>query len=348
MRERERVQHEVCVPADQHDAFLLDLDGVVFRGAQVVAGAAAAIAELAHRGPVRFVTNNASRTPDQVAGHLRGLGVAAVPAQIHTAAQAAVELLVEQVGRGEGRPVLAVGGDGITQALTQAGFAPVESADDQPIAVLQGFSPDLNWPQLAQASYAIGDGALWIAANLDATLPTERGEAPGNGAFVALLQAATGQTPMASGKPQPQFLTGALIGLQPTSPVMVGDRLDTDIAAALAADLAAALVLTGVTTPLAVMSAAAAQRPDYLLNDLGDLLLPYRPARLRASGPSVRADVAGWWVQVDDDALTIGGDGPTIEGLRALAAVAWWGADAGHPIAEPRLVAGVEQVQSAR
>jgi glycerol-1-phosphatase len=348
MQVEERGEREATAPADQHDAFLLDLDGVVFRGGQVVPGAAEAIASLTRRGPVRFVTNNASRTPDQVVDHLRGLGVAAQSGQIHTAAQAAVELLSAQVGPGAGRPVLVVGGDGLRQALARAGFAPVDSADDQPIAVLQGFAPDLGWAQLAQAGYAIGDGVLWVAANLDLTLPTERGEAPGNGAFVALLEATTGRTPLASGKPHPQFLTGALTGLEAGSPVVVGDRLDTDIAAARAADLASALVLSGITTPMAVMTAPAPQRPDYLLNDLGDLLLPYRPAQVRTRGSGVRCAAAHWWVQVSDGVVTMGGGGPTIEGWRALAAVAWWCADAGRPIAPSRLVAGVEQVRSAR
>ena len=121
---------------------------------------------------------------------------------------------------------------------------------------------------------------------------------------------------------------------------MVGDRLDTDIAAARAADLAAALVLSGMTTPMEVITAPAPQRPDYLLADLADLLVPYRPAQVHLQGVAVPSDVASWWVRVDDDVLTVGGEGPTIEGLRALTAAAWWCADADHRIARTYSAAG--------
>jgi glycerol 3-phosphatase-2 len=144
--------------ADRFDAFLLDLDGVVFRGGRAVDGAAAAVAALRATAPLRFLTNNASRTPEQVAAHLRRLGVAAEADEVRTSAQAAVRLLVAAVGAGAGRPVLVVGGDGLLDAVAAAGFVPVHSAMDAPVAVVQGLAQDLAWPTLAEGCYR-GAGA---------------------------------------------------------------------------------------------------------------------------------------------------------------------------------------------
>jgi glycerol-1-phosphatase len=333
--------------AERFDAFLLDLDGVVFRGGQAVAGAESAVAGLRALAPVRFVTNNAARTPKQVAAHLQRLGVFAHADEVRTAAQAAVELLVATVGPGLGRPVLVVGGDGLVEALRPADFTPVWSADDAPVAVVQGFSPDLAWPALAEGCYALSTGIPWVAANLDPTLPTERGQAPGNGSFVAALEAATGRTPISAGKPQPAFLTRA-VPPGCTRPVMVGDRLDTDIGAAVAASVPGALVLTGVTVALDVVTAPVSLRPTYVLAGLPDLLAPYTDPVLDVEGGTVAGCVGRWRVELTATQVTVRGDGPPVEALRGLAAAAWHAADHGHEPSPSVLAAGVEALPAQR
>jgi len=333
-------------PAARHDAFLLDLDGVVFRGSTPIPGASAAVSRLRECGPVRFVTNNASRTPDQVAQHLARLGVGAVAAEVSTAAQAAVARLAERVGPGRGRPVLVVGGDGLAAALIGAGFEPVRSATQRPIAVVQGFAVDTTWADLAEAAYALADGVVWIASNLDSTLPTDRGQAPGNGALVAALVTATGRRPESTGKPDAAILGVALAGTNASSPVMVGDRLDTDVAAAAAAGVAAAVVLTGVTRPLDVCRAPDGIRPTYVLDDVSGLLRPYVPADPRP-GQVLGVGCGGWQFVREGANVVVGGEGPAIEGVRGLVALAWAAADRHEPLAEPSLAAAVEVVRAA-
>jgi glycerol 3-phosphatase-2 len=333
--------------ADHFDTFLLDLDGVVFRGGQALPGAGSAVGALQAMASVRFLTNNASRTPEQVAAHLRRLGVAADAQEVRTSAQAAVRLLAATVGPGAGRPVLVVGGDGLVDALTHAGFVPVWSAADEPIAVVQGFAPDLSWPALAQGCYALATGVPWVAANLDPTLPTEHGQAPGNGAFVAALATATGRTPISAGKPDPSFLTDAVPpGCQRA--LMVGDRLDTDMAAATAAGMAGALVLTGVSTELDVVTAAPPVRPRYILADLSDLLGEYAEPSVDVRTDVVRARVAQWCVDVTAATVQWRGEGTRAAAVRALAAASWAAADVGHLVPASVQAGGVEAIPAQR
>ena len=334
--------------ASRFDAFLLDLDGVVFRGRTVVAPAPEAIKWLRARAPVRFVTNNASRTPEQVAHHLRGLGVAADPGEVSTAAQAAVGLLAQQMGPGDRRPVLVVGGDGLVEAVRAAGYTPVRTADAQPIAVIQGFATTIAWPDLAQACYALRRGIPWIAANLDATLPTEAGDAPGNGAFVAALVAATGRSPISAGKPAATILQVALTGVGAAAPLMVGDRLDTDVGAAVAAGIASAVVLTGVTQPLDLCLARAEQRPDYIVGDVGGLRCGYAAPVVELTADRVVGRCGGWAVQVVDAELSVAGSGDAIDGLRTVVSAVWAATDAGRPIGSAAAGAAVEVVMGQR
>ena len=130
-----------------------------------------------------FVTNNASRTPNQVVLHLLGVGIAAEEAEVLTSAQAGARALARLVPPGS--PVLVVGGDGLTAAVVAEGLRPVGSAADGPVGVVQGWFPGLVWPVLAEGAYALATGVPWVATNVDLTLPTSRGVAPGNGSFVA-------------------------------------------------------------------------------------------------------------------------------------------------------------------
>lgn len=255
-----------------HDVALLDLDGVVYVGPHAVPYAAEALQEAHDRHGLRagFVTNNAARPPAVVAEHLRELGIRAQDADVVTSAQAAARVLVERVPRGS--RVLAVGGPGVAWALEERGLVPVTSADDGPVAVMTGFGPDVGWRQLAEATLAIDGGAVWIATNLDRTIPTPRGRVLGNGSLVAALQHATGVVPLAAGKPEPPLMRESVERTQAERPLVVGDRLDTDIEGAVRSGIPALLVLTGVTGWRDLLDAPVDMRPDFVGRDLRALL----------------------------------------------------------------------------
>lgn len=259
-----------------HDGLLCDLDGVVYAGAGPLPGAVEALAALRERGvPVGFVTNNASRPPEAVAEHLRDLGVQADPQEVFGSAPAGAalleETLQERLGRSTGR-VLVVGSAYLRGLVAERGHTVVSSAADAPDAVLQGFDPGIGWSQLAEAAYAVNAGALWVATNLDLSIPRAEGVAPGNGALAAAVGHATGTTPVAAGKPEPHLFRLAAAQLGVTRPLMVGDRLDTDIRGANAAGMDAVLVLTGVDTRSSAEQAPAEDRPDWIVEDLTALL----------------------------------------------------------------------------
>ena len=236
-------------------------------------GAVEAIERLHKDGlRVMYATNNASRTPEEVATILVKLGVAAAAEDVVTSAMAAAAVLRERLRPGS--PVLVVGAEALAAALSRVGLQPVTSADERPAAVVQGYAPEVGWQQLAEASVAIRAGAQWIATNTDATLPTPRGPLPGNGSLVAALRTALEREPdLVVGKPQPTIFETA-IQLAGHSGLVVGDRLDTDIAGAHRAGLDSLLVFTGVTTEEDLASASPQQRPTYLGADLGALFAP--------------------------------------------------------------------------
>ena len=162
--------------AAQYDCLLLDLDGTVFRGHRATEGAVDSLDAIDSRK--LFVTNNASRSADEVAAHLRELGFTAGSDDVVTSAQSAAHLLAAQLPPGS--KVLIVGTDALADEISAAGLRPVRRFEDGPDAVVQGLSMTIAWPELAEAALAIRAGALWVAANVDLTLPTERGLLPGN------------------------------------------------------------------------------------------------------------------------------------------------------------------------
>lgn len=255
-----------------YDVALLDLDGVVYRGPDPVPGAAEAIAAARAAGMrMRFVTNNAARTPAAVAAQLTALGVPAAPGEVSTAAQAAAALLTGLVA--PGARVLVTGGDGLREAVAEAGLTPVASAGDDPAAVVQGYAPGLAYADLAEAALAVRAGAVWVATNLDATIPTPRGLLPGNGALVALVATATGRHPdAAAGKPERALHDESVRRSGARRPLVVGDRLDTDVEAANRAGCDSLVVLTGVTDEAALLAAPPGRRPTYVGADLAALL----------------------------------------------------------------------------
>ena len=302
-----------------YDALLLDLDGTVYRGGEAVPGAVEAIKASRERGAgIRFVTNNASRKPESVAAHLNQLGFEAAVEEVSTSSQAGAAVLAERLA--PGALVLIVGTPALADEVIAVGLTPTREFTPEVAAVVQGHSPDTGWRDLAEAALAIRNGALWVACNVDATLPTERGLLPGNGSMVAALRAATDVEPVVAGKPARPLMDQAIRSAGARKPLVVGDRLDTDIAGATTAELDALLVLTGVATPAQVLRAPAELRPRYLSADLSGLLHPLSEVEIGKQ--------PDWDVQVDDGTLTVTGSGEPLVLLRALCA-AWWPAGGG-------------------
>jgi glycerol-1-phosphatase len=325
---------------DDHDVILLDLDGTVYLGGELLPGAGEAIAGVHRKGIViRYVTNNASKTPHQVADHLTKLGLSARSVEISTSSQAAAAVLAERVPAGA--RVLIIGADALASEVEKAGLKPVRRSEEHPVAVVQGHSPDTAWSNLAEGCLAIRDGALWVATNVDVTLPTERGEVPGNGAMVAALRAATGQAPIVAGKPERPLLDSAVASAGGRAPLMVGDRLDTDIGGAVSAGIPALLVLTGAAKPTDVLAAAPDCRPAYVA---ADLLALHRPA-----SESVIAGHPAWQVAVQGSLLELSAapasaTGGMVDALRALCA-AWWPVGSGAVDVRPKDQQAAEAVQ---
>lgn len=246
-----------------YDCLFVDLDGVVYRGRQAVPHAVTALN--AHPARKVYVTNNASRTPQTVADQLSGYGLRVAADDVVTSAQAAAAHLATLVPAGAN--VLVTGGDGLRQAIAENGLRAVDSADDAD-AVIQGYSPKLGWKDLAEASYAVARGVPWIASNTDMSVPTARGIAPGNGTFVAAVTSATGVHPVVTGKPHAPIMELAARRSGAKRPLVIGDRLDTDVAAATAAGLDSLLVLTGVSAWQELLDMDPAALPTRVAPDL--------------------------------------------------------------------------------
>jgi glycerol-1-phosphatase len=311
---------------DSYDAVLFDLDGVIYLGPVAVPGAVAGIRQLHDRGTkIGFVTNNAARPPAAVADHLVELGIRATAADIVTSAQAAAHLLVNRFGAGA--RILAVGGDGVIAALSEAGLVGVHSAEDHPVAVIQGYGFNLAWQELNEAAIAIQRGAHWVATNIDPTRPTERGLVPGNGAAVAAVTIAVEVEPAeVAGKPYRPLLDDTVERLGASHPLFVGDRLDTDIAGAVNAGLDSMFVLSGSHRAEDLLGAMPGERPTFLGEDLRALLRPglsvtQERAEFRC-GPATASVVDGRLM-----VQTAGQGG--IEAIWAAAHATWWAVDHG-------------------
>lgn len=310
--------------AQQHDCLLLDLDGTVFRGHQLTEGAVESLDKVP--GRKLFVTNNASRSADEVAAHLCDLGLDAAGDAVVTSAQSAARVLAEQLDNGA--RVLIVGTESLANEVAAVGLRPVRLCQDEPDAVVQGHSTETGWANLAEAALAIRAGALWVAANVDPTLPSERGLLPGNGSMVAALKIATDAEPQVAGKPSPTLIEDALARGDFRDPLVVGDRLDTDIAGANAAGLPSLMVLTGANSARDAVYAVPAQRPTYIGKDLRAL---HQDAKVLAV-----AAQSSWHVEADAGVVTVSGeDSDDDDGLaivRAVAAAVWKARDDDHPV----------------
>jgi len=329
-----------------HDVALLDLDGVVYVGPDAVPGVPQALTEVRGSGMrLGFVTNNAARTPEEVAVHLTELGVPAEAADVITSSQAAATVVAELLG--PGARVLPVGGPGVATALRAAGLTVVERAEDHPGAVVQGYGREVGWAQLAEAVVAVRNGARHVATNTDATIPSPRGPLPGNGAMVGVVSAVTRRPPLITGKPDPAMHAECVRRTGARRPLVVGDRLDTDIEGARRADAPSLLVFSGVTDARTLLAAVPEHRPDHVGPDASALLAVHPRVVRTASGWrcgdwEARPGEAGALLlaQVTEaETSAPGGAGSDgLDGLRALCVAHW----SDHPdeAATARIVAG--------
>jgi glycerol 3-phosphatase-2 len=305
--------------SSHYDVALLDLDGVVYLGGAAIPGAAEALGKATAGGMrLAFVTNNAYRTPSAIAAQLTGLGVPASPGDIVTSAQAAARLMAERLPAGSA--VLVIGGSGLRIAVRERGLRPVSVAAAKPAAVVQGYAPGVDYSQLAEGTLAVLAGALFVASNMDPTLPTPRGRQPGNGSMTQVIANATGVKPLVAGKPEPPLHAESVRRTGARRPLVVGDRLDTDIEGACRVGADSLLVLTGVTKPADVLLAPPGLRPSYLAEGLAGLVTPHPVVTQDGGGYRCGGWTARW---ADDQRLGLVGSGDRIDGLRALAAAAW-------------------------
>ena len=256
--------------ADRFDAFLFDLDGVLYRGDEAVPGAPETVAALRELGKgIAFVTNNSSKTPEAVSARLIGVGIAASPGEVETSALTTAALLA---ARGVSDAYV-IGGEGVRRALADAGVAVLEGEPRAAGAVVVGFDPEVDYAKLRRASLLVEAGTPFIATNPDASFPAAGGERwPGAGALVAAVETTTGVRAEVVGKPNAPILRAALARAGGGRPLMVGDRLDTDLAGAVTMGWPSFLVLTGISSREDVRSCPFA--PSYIWDDLSLLTDP--------------------------------------------------------------------------
>jgi HAD superfamily hydrolase (TIGR01450 family) len=302
---------------EAHDLVMFDLDGVVYVGGEAIEGVPAHIDRVRETGRhVAFVTNNASRTPAEVAEKLVGVGVAAEAADVVTSAQAAARVLAEAYG--EGARILLLGGEGLRVALLEAGLEPTDDPDGV-AAVASGYGPDVRWRDIMRVSTLVRDGLPYVASNADLTIPTAYGLAPGHGVLVRTITGFAGAEATVAGKPEKPLMEETVLRVGGDRPIMVGDRLDTDIEGAHAIAVPSLLVLTGVTWLDELAAATEELRPTYISPTLEGLFEPH-PVPAQHGG---RFELGGWTAEVDQGRLRVAGEGTDADWWRVAASACW-------------------------
>ncbi len=325
---------------DEYDAALFDLDGVIYLGPVVIDGVPEALAELRSTGVrIGFVTNNAARTPATVAEHLEDLGITATTTDVVNSTQATVRMLQAELP--EGTRILVVGTDALADQLREGGFEPVRSLEDEPMAVVQGYHPAMEWHQLELGALAIQNGAQWYATNPDMTRPTERGILPGCGAQLSVVRACVDVDPKVAGKPFRPLLDETVLRLGSEHPIFVGDRLDTDIMGANAVNMDSLFVFTGAHGKKDLLGAEPIARPTHLGWDVAALLQPAHAIEVLDNGGRVRCGEQV--VQLKNDAACLLTEPADVEdqldALRALLHAVWeFGAEAGDVLSQLDLI----------
>ncbi len=312
---------------EAHDLVMFDLDGVVYVGDEAIDGVPERIERIRQTGThVAFVTNNASRTPDKVAAKLAKVGVTASGEDVVTSAQAAARVLAD--AHGAGARILLLGGEGLRVALVEAGLEPVADPEGV-VAVVSGYGPDVRWRDIMRASTLVRDGLPYVASNTDMTIPTPYGLAPGHGVLVRTISGFAGVEPTVAGKPEKPLMEETVRRVGGDRPLMVGDRLDTDIEGAHAIDVPSLLVLTGVSWLEDLVAASQELRPSYISPTLEGLFEPH-PVPRQVDGA---VELGGWSARVEGGRLAVGGDGSDADWWRVVATASWLHLDAsGTPV----------------
>lgn len=324
---------------DLYDALLVDLDGTVFEGGRPVDGAAEGL----EGRRVMYVTNNASRSPQAVADHLSEIGFPTTADQVMTSAQAACTLAAEQLGTTDAKAFV-IGAESFKDLAREAGFTVVDSADDNPDVVLQGHSPDNNWARLSEGALAIQRGATYVASNLDTTLPTERGFMVGNGSMVAAVVSATGVEPSSAGKPGAEMFRVAAERLNSERPLVVGDRLNTDIAGGIAAGFDTLCTVTGVSGHRELLSTP--HRPTFIAANMRDHLEGWS-AEVSTDVEAARAGSGKVTVSVSSGESSSDATLMAAEAVAVAAPLVWEQLDRGVDIADIDIVGADDETQRA-
>jgi 4-nitrophenyl phosphatase len=262
---------------NQYQAFVIDMDGVLWRGHTFLPGVTEFFTFLRdHQMPFILATNNATAIPKKVVERLSQIDVEIEPDEVLTSSMATANYLRQRFQNGA--RVLAIGETAVRDSLTQAGFDLTDEPDGVEIVVV-GFDREISWYKLTKAALAVQAGALFVGTNPDLSFPIEQGQAPGNGAFVKVIEVTTGTEPLIIGKPEPLLFEQAAekMGLPATSILAVGDRLETDILGGQRAGMGTALLLTGVTS--SEYAAASEIQPDWTFQDLPALTEALRAER---------------------------------------------------------------------
>ena len=251
------------------EGIVLDMDGVLWRGTRLLPGVNAFLHALqTHALPHIFATNNATSTPEEIAAKALPFDLDLDPKKILTSSQAAVSYMKPIVE--QNTKVLVLGESGLVSAVEQAGYLIQSTAKDVE-AVIVGLDREVNWAKLSEACYAIEQGSLFVGTNMDPSFPTERGNAPGNGAILHAIEHVTGVAPVVLGKPEPYLYLKAakMLNKKPESILVVGDRLETDIEGGQRAGMATALMLTGISSRADIDQYHS--KPDFVYDTLDQL-----------------------------------------------------------------------------
>ncbi|KRF32469.1 HAD-IIA family hydrolase [Nocardioides sp. Soil805] len=303
---------------ESYDLAMFDLDGVVYVSGAAIDGVPDRLRRVREAGVhLAFVTNNASRTPEKVAANLDRLGIEAQPTDVVTSAQAAARVVRERFGAGA--HVLLLGGAGLEAALEAEDLVAQSEPDDDTVVVVSGYGPDVLWKDIMRAATLVKGGLPYVASNTDMTIPTDYGQAPGHGMLVRAISEFAGIEPVVAGKPSRPLLDETVRRVGGQRPLMVGDRLDTDIEGAHAVEVDSLLVMTGVTHLAELVAAGPGERPTYVSADLEGLFEPHRVPEA-ADGT---VELGGWTARVLDGRLQVDGDGAASDFWRAVAVAGW-------------------------
>ncbi len=302
-----------------YDAALFDLDGVIYVGQHAVPGVVPVINDLHEElgMTLTYVTNNASRSAQSVADHLTELGLHVEAHDVVTSAQAGAAVMATLVPQGSSIYVL--GSRDLMAEIEGVGLKPSQDVDAHHDGVIEGYWPDMPWRMLAQGCHVLNSGVPWVATNMDLTIPTQWGMAPGNGSMVNIVATAVGRRPTAvAGKPEVPLMQQSIDRAQAVRPIVIGDRLDTDILGATNVGIDSLLVFSGVTTVRELLEAPEELRPTYISWDATGLAHSH-PAVMQHGSTFTVND----WSIVDGQ---LSGDSDILDAIRVVSVATWAGA----------------------